>query len=439
MIGPGLAAVGLLLALTPTLAARADLAAESPGKVERLQAPSAHWAFVSDLVLERAALVNLDDGRFLGQVNGGYGAIAPMFSRRRPELYLPATYFSRRTRGTRTDVLEVYDLPTLSPVAEIALPGKRAIDAVALAHSALSDDDRFVAVFNWTPATSLSIVDTDNRTFVEEIPIPGCSLVYPAGPRRFLSLCSDGSALLVRLTPDGHGQSKARSRSFFDPKTDPITEKAARFGSSLLFASFEGMVHTVDFSGEELTFAEPWPLASADERRDGWRTGGWQHLAAHQASGRLYALMHQGEADSHKDAGNEVWVFDLKTRKRLSRIELRNPGLTIYGFPLVAPADANWATRKLVDFAVNNFPPSVSHIQVTQDERPLLLTASQWSGAVGVYDAIGGKFVRRVLPTGWTTDLLITPWGGESGAVARWQTQAQASGERPAATAEGAP
>lgn len=426
MVAQRLAWVPLLIAFA--LPARADLTPEAPGKVEKLASPTAHWAWVSDLVLERAALLNLDDGRFLGLVNGGYGAIAPMFSRRRAELYLPTTYYSRRSRGQRTDLLEVWDLPTLSPVAEIALPPKRAIDAVALAHSALSDDDRFVAVFNWTPATSLSIVDTDNRTFAGEIAIPGCSLVYPAGPRRFLSLCADGSALLTTLDEGGRELGKARSKPFFDPKSDPVTEKAARFGDTWVFASFEGKVYTVDFSGGQLAFGEPWPLASETEMRAGWRAGGWQHLAIHQSSGRLYVLMHQGKADSHKDAGTEVWVFDLKSRKRLSRIELRNPGVTIYGFPLVAPPDSNWAVRKLVSLVLDNAPAAVTHIQVTQDERPLLITASQWSAGLGLYDAVTGAFSKRVMPTGWTTDLLLAPWGGKGGALMRWETAASAGG-----------
>src|SRR5947209_14936310 len=103
------------------------------GQDERLEQPfHAHWVWVSDLVLERAALIDLDSGRFLGMVNGGYGTIMPLFPSRRPEIYIPATYYARRTHGERTDVLEVYDTRSLSFVAEVALPPKRATNAVAL-------------------------------------------------------------------------------------------------------------------------------------------------------------------------------------------------------------------------------------------------------------------------------------------------------------------
>src|SRR5262249_18466376 len=154
--------IALLLVLAG--AAAADVQPEPMGQVERLEQPfHAHWVWVSDLVLERAALMDLDSGRFLGMGNGGFGTITPLFPSPRPEIYVPATYYARRSHGERTDVLEIYDLPTLSLITEVVLPPKRATNAVALGHAALSDDDRFVAVFNWTTGQSLSIVDVAQR------------------------------------------------------------------------------------------------------------------------------------------------------------------------------------------------------------------------------------------------------------------------------------
>lgn len=383
---------------------------EAPGAVEKLGAPQPHWVWVSDLVLERTSLLDLDSGRFLGLINGGYGAIAPLFPKRRAEVYLPTTYFSRRTRGERTDLLEIWDQTTLSPVAEIVLPAKRAIDAVALAHSALSDDDRFVAIFNWTPRTSLSIVDVEQRRFVGEIDIPGCSLVYTAGARRFLSLCADGSALLTTIDDSGAEVKKERTAPFFDPKSDPVTEKAVRFGDEWLFVSFDGWVYGVDISGETPTFREKWSLFREEERAESWRVGGWQHLAIHSASGTLYSLVHRGGPDTHKEAGEEVWVYDVRQQNRRARIELRNPGLTVYGFPLTKGVVLGWPFSSLTEGLIDTFAPAlVTHIQVTQDEQPRLITASQFSGSLGVYDGRSGDWIGRVQPTGWTTDLLLAP------------------------------
>ena len=53
-------------------------------------------------------------------------------------------------------------------------------------------------------------------------------------------------------------------------------------------------------------------------------------------------------------------------------------------------------------------------IAVTSDPEPLLITASQFSGSLAAYDALDGSFVRRVGPTGWTSDVLVTPYGGKA-------------------------
>jgi amicyanin-dependent methylamine dehydrogenase large subunit len=310
-------------------------------------------------------------------------------------------------------VLEIYDLTTLSPVGEVVLPAKRAIDAVALGHSALSDDERFAAVFNWTPRTSLSIVDVEKRAFVGEIDIPGCSLVYAAGTRRFLSLCADGSALVVTLDDEGREVSKERTQPFFDPTKDPVTEKAVRYRDQWIFVSFDGMVHPVDVSGEQVRFGKVWSLLTDADRKNNWRIGGLQHLAVHAATGRLYSLMHRGGVDTHKDPGNEVWVYDLEKREPLQRITLYNPGLTLYGFPIEFGRNWVWPFNHLSDWLIDTFAPAaVTHIQVTQDADPRLVTASQFTGSLGVYDAASGRFLKRVEPTGWTSDILLAPWGG---------------------------
>jgi methylamine dehydrogenase heavy chain len=403
----------LLLGLVAA-AARADVQPEAMGQVERLEPPfRAHWVWVTDLVLERAALMDLDSGRFLGMVNGGYGTLMPLFPSRRAEIYLPATYFARRSHGQRTDVLEIYDVATLSLITEIALPTKRATNALALGHAALSDDDRFVAVFNWTTGQSLSIVDVEQRRLTADIATPGCSLVYAAGPRRFISLCGDGAALSVTLDDDGHEVSRARSEPFFDPQADPVTEKAVRYRNQWLFVSFEGKVHVVDASGAELRFPEAWSLVTDAERVEKWRIGGLQHSAVHQQTGRLYTLMHRGDPDTHKDPGEQVWIYDVASHQRLARIKLLNPGLTIYGFPAEFGRNWVWPFSHLSEWLLNSFAPAlVSSIQVTQDDAPLLFTAAQFSGSLGVYDAMSGAFLRRVQPTGWTSDILLAPWDG---------------------------
>jgi methylamine dehydrogenase heavy chain len=400
----------IALLLLTALAARAEVAPETTGKVETLpQPPHPHWVWTADLLLQRSALLDVDGGRMLGMINGGYGTIMPLFARSRPEIYVPATYYSRGTHGTRTDVVEIYDQATLALQGEVEIPPKRATNAVALGHAALSDDDRFLAIFNWTTGTSLSVVDVAQRRFAGEISLPGCSLVYAVGPRRFLSLCADGAAFVVTLDEQGTEAGRVLTKPFFDPKLDPITEKAVRSGDTWYFVSFEGMIHPVQVAGDAPSFGEPWSLFNPEQREDKWRIGGMQHLAVHRASNRLFALVHRGERDTHKEPGEEVWIYDLASKRRVERIELVNPGFTIYGFPIAFGGIGG----RVFDFLMDSFAPAlVGFITVTQDDAPLLVTSSQFSGSLGIYDGRSGAFLRRVGPTGFTSDVLQAPWGG---------------------------
>jgi methylamine dehydrogenase heavy chain len=409
-LAPGFRAifVGALLAAGT---ASAELPLETIGRVETLTLPyGPHWIFAGDVVGRRTALVDADNGRLLGTLDSGFGPPQTLHPIRRPEIFVLETHYSRGSRGDRTDVLTVYDAASLAPTAEVVLPPKRAISATPVAHAALSDDDRFAAIFNLTPATSLSIVDVEQRRFVGEIATPGCSLVYPVGTRRFATLCMNGGLLLVTLDDEGREAGKVRTPPFFDPENDPVTEKAARWGDRWLFPSFEGWIQPVDFSGSEPVFEERWSLVSESERDDEWRIGGYQHLAVHQASGRLYALMHQGGPDTHKDPGSEIWVYELAPPRRVQRIELVNPGFTYLGVPIEGGPTWGWLVDWIADQVMQSVPElGIDGIAVTQDGSPLLLTSGMFSGGVASYDALTGEFLGRVFTGNMTNVVLQAP------------------------------
>jgi len=440
------ATVALLLLGLLCGSARADVRIEATGRVETLPAPAnPHWIWAADPLLQRTALIDLDEEKLLGILDGGFGLTSALFPTTRREIYVPETHYSRRTRGERTDVLTFWDSISLSAVGEVILPPKRGINALPVANAALSDDDRFAAVFNLTPASSLSIVDLEQRTFVEEISTPGCSLVYGAGARRFAALCGDGSLLTVTLDDAGREAGKKRSRPFFDPESDPVTEKAVRYGDTWLFVSFEGFVHPVDVSGVEPRFGATWSLLSKADRKRSWRIGGSQHLAVHQKTGRLYALVHQGGPDTHKEPGTELWVYDLAKLERVQRIELRSPGFTYLGVPLEFGQSWIWPFNRLYDGLLALAPNlGIGNVVVTQDDEPLLVTGSNFSGSLAVYDALTGKFLRRVRSGNMTTLVLQAPWGTMKeapGALARVAAPARQaiSGEPDPSTPEGDP
>jgi len=312
-------------------------------------------------------------------------------------------------RGERTDVVTVYDSSTLQPVAEIGIPPKRGEWFPGNAANALSDDGRFMAVFNLTPATSISIVDVKARAFTAEIGTPGCSLVYAAGPRRFLMLCANGGALSVTIDDAGHEAKLERLDPFFDAQADPLTEKAVRRGNEWVFVSFEGVVHPVDVGGDALRVGDTWSLVDEADRSANWRIGGAQHLAVHAASGRLYALMHQGGRDTHKDAGTEVWVYDLASHRRLQRIRVLNPLASFVGEQLAAQGrrGAARATTWLLAHTLPN--PGIDRILVTQDEHPVLIASASIPPTVTIHDAMTGEFVRDVSEPGLAGSLLFAP------------------------------
>src|SRR5262249_26516894 len=134
----------------------------------------------------------------------------------------------------------------------------------------------------------------------------------------------DGALLNTTLTEEGTAAARERSGVLFDGTRDPLTEKAVRFGDTWYFASFESTIYPIRATASGVELQGKWPLVSPTEQRQGWRTGGLQHLALHRASGRLYAIMHKGGLATHKDPGTDVWVYDLATHKRVQQITVRH-------------------------------------------------------------------------------------------------------------------
>jgi hypothetical protein len=229
--------------------------------------------------------------------------------------------------------------------------------------------------------------------------------VLPVGETRFGMLCGDGTAEAITLDAASREAGRARSEKFFDATHDPLTEKGVRDGARWHFASFEGFLHTLDFAGAKPVAAEPWSLFSDAERKEGWRIGGLQHLALHALSGRLYSVVHQGEAGSHKDPGPEVWVYDLAARARVLEIELEN--LTAAFLRPLLDVEAGGAADWLLGALLPN--PGADTLAVTRDEAPLLFAGERESGAVGVYDATTGAHLRDLEETGIGGGLLVVP------------------------------
>ena len=136
--------------------AAAPLPSESATTEQLPPHPGPHWVWVNDfnffsMADGRAYLVDGDSGRMLGLISTGYSYNSVLLARNANLIYSPETYYSRGTRGTRTDVVTLYDPAQLQPVGEIAIPPKRSSNIPMAGAAALTDDERFLLIYNFTP------------------------------------------------------------------------------------------------------------------------------------------------------------------------------------------------------------------------------------------------------------------------------------------------
>ena len=359
--------------------------------VATLPPPGDHWIWVPDRLLGHSLLYDGDSGTVLGMIDSPLSLTPqpPILSTQRNEIYSVDVGYTRGVRGERTDFLTIYDLETLAYKDEIVFPTDAATGNTSIGYSA-AIGSRFIGVFNQFPATSVSILDLDNRSFVEEIGVAGCSGIYPIDALRFATLCGDGTATVVELTPEGRKASLVRSEKFFDTLEDPVFTSAGRIGSRWTFVSFGGMVHTLDFSGAAPKAEPAWSLHGKDAGPSEWRPGGLQLVAVHAASERLFVVMHEGGPGSHKDAGPEIWSYDVNTGKRIGRIEPPSLSATFLAGMLGISTDSFSFT--LLEWILP--ADQVHSIAISRDAAPVLFMRNAELGAVGVVDPENGRALR---------------------------------------------
>lgn len=298
--------------------AHAELPAEVPG-VAPAPPISPHWVFLTDaafmhLTEGKIVIVDGDRGQVVGKLTTGYFA-NQLLSPDGKLMYVAETFWSRGTRGDRTDVITVYDMTTFLPASEIKLPG-RFLAVTQPYNMMLSSDGRFIYAFDMTPATSVIVVDLSAGAVVGEISTPGCALVLPAKDK-FLMPCGDGTFLQVNLDSAGKEASRSRTpKPVFDADADPVSERPATTSTGYAFTSYGGQVYEVDTTGAEPAYAKPWSLTSAEEAAAGWRPGGWEQVAYSPHTNELFVAMHQGGPGTHEAPGSEIWVYDLAKKNK---------------------------------------------------------------------------------------------------------------------------
>ncbi len=332
------------------------------------------WAFLN-YPYNRIELRNVgaDTREVKGEI-AGHDSTELLMATGRPEIYVLDTVWSRGARGVRTDFITVYDTKNLSAIDEIVLPAPRALVSPMSGTFMFTDHERLGLVFNFRPATSVTVVDLIKRKVLTEIEIPGCSLVYPTGERGFSTLCGSGTLLSIRLGADGKALGRTESKKFNDLDKDPLFTESTGIGGMQYFPTMLGRIQPIDLTSDEPKILPAWSLLTAEDTAGHWRPSGWQTITSDEHN-TLYVLMQPNAYEgTHKDPGAEIWAFDTTTQKRLRRLRLVRPGATI---------------------------------ALTHGRDALLLVQSD--DRVDVYDPLTGALVRSVGIVGLANHMIIQP------------------------------
>lgn len=252
--------------------------------------------------------------------------------------YVCESIWSHGNRGTREDMISVYDSRTLNLLTEIQLPLGRVLTDPLVHQCDISADGKFGYVYNMAPASSMTIVNLEQRKVASTVELPGCALAFPWGEHGFSALCGDGSIASVPLSASGKAGAITHTDKFFDADNDPIFAESLvdRGSGRAFFISYTGLIYPAQLS-EHPSIDKPWSLqaaagfapATTSMHELAWRPGGLSVIAWHKAAHRLYVLMHPGTHFTERAPGTEVWVVDADARKVLNRIQLSEPADTV--------------------------------------------------------------------------------------------------------------
>ena len=367
--------LGFLIALLLASA----VAADGPGalgqmppneQVTVLQLPEAspHWVATmtplgGSIMMTPIVLIDGDTLKVLGNLSGGLAAMFAVAPDHK-SFYVAETFYSRGTQGDRTDVLTIYDATHLTRAGEIPITSKRQLALADPTSMGVTTDGRFALLLNLTPATSVTAVDLENKKLAGEIQTPGCSEILILGDREFASVCADGSMLTTDFDDAAKATSQKRTaKPFFDVEKDPVFQLPAIIDKKAYFVSYHGVVYPMDLTSRPGEPGATWSLLSDQEKKDGWRPGGWQPVAGYAPGHLIFVLMHQGGEWTQKVGGQEVWVYDINEHKRVAKIPT----------PLLTNA-----------------------VRVSQDDNPLLFALSTNESKLQVFSALKGRYLGTI-------------------------------------------
>lgn len=300
-----------------------------------LSAPKPSWVFVErGFVVPGNTIYDTDTGKMLGQVESSHLSDLSLDPAGKA-YYVSESIWSKGSRGTRQDMITVYDSATLKLKSEIAMPGRILIGGRKY-NFVIADAGKTAYVYNLDPASSVNVVDLAKGKFVKKIELPGCASLMPVTGVGFSALCSDGSLATVKTA--AAKPEITRSAPFFSATNDPIFDNFGYDGAKqqAVFLTYTGQVYTAKL-GATPTISEPFSIQAAAGVSPAdtkpldvhWYPGARQGLAYHFATGHAFVLMHMGEYWTHKEPGTELWELDVAAKKVVKRIPLEEAANTV--------------------------------------------------------------------------------------------------------------
>jgi methylamine dehydrogenase heavy chain len=336
------------------------------------------WIFdlaFNHMVDGKMHVVDGKTGAYQGQVPLGFtGATA--FSPDKGKLYVATTYYDRGTHGNKADVLETWDTNTLALEGEVLLPPKRAMAVTYKPLLGVTADGKWALAQNATPASSVTVVDLEGKKVAGEIDTAGCWGVFPvpSDGTRFATMCGDGTIETITLDAAGKQAKRAKSEKLFEPQKNALFIQGDAIGDRYYFASFGGDLVTIDLGPDTAQLVDSWRFIDGIE--GGWRPGGYNIVAAHEASGRVYVGMHpEGAEGSHKIPAQEIWALDPAKKQVLGR----TPGHNALA------------------------------LEVTQGEQPLVFAMKEGMALVALDPAKGMEVVNELEGVAETATMIQVP------------------------------
>lgn len=285
-----------------------------------------------------------------------------------------STVFSRVSKGTRDDYIEVYDAQSHNVIADIDIPEVRFLVNTYQWMTALTPDDKSMLIYQFSPSPGVALVDLEAKKFVKVMDVPDCYHIFPTANDQFFMNCREGHLLKATFTKDG--TIKTENTKIFHPENEHLVNMPAYSPKAkrLVWPSYDGTIYQVDFSSGEAKFLDTFEAFTEEEKADKWAPGGWGLVAYHRESNRIYLLADQRAQWTHKYPSRFVFVYDAATGKRLSKISLNH---------------------------------EVNSIGVSADKEPQLYGISSVDRTLYIYDAETGKETSKVEQVG-TVPLIVT-------------------------------